>query len=112
MADECDRLQQQVSVMIFPEGTRSRDGELLPFKDGAFRLALEAGVPIVPLVVAGTRDAMAKGSFRFQRARVKVLPPIETAGLTVNDVVALRDRTRAVIADARRVLVLEMGGAS
>ena len=112
MADECDRLQQQVSVMIFPEGTRSRDGELLPFKDGAFRLALEAGVPIVPLVVAGTRDAMAKGSFRFQRARarVKVLAPSETSGLTVNDVVALRDRTRAVIAEVRRVLVLEMGG--
>ena len=114
MADARDRLQKKASVMIFPEGTRSRNGELLPFKDGAFRLALEAGVPIVPLVVAGTRDAMAKGSFRFQRARarVKVLAPIETVGLTVNDVVALRDRTRAVIAEARRVLVLEMGGAS
>ena len=88
MANARDRLHKQVSVMISPEETRSRDGELLPLKDGAFRLALEAGVPIVPLVVAGTRDAMAKGSFRFQRARarVKVLAPIETAGLTVNDV--------------------------
>ena len=88
MADARDRLQQQVSVIISPEGTRSRDGGLLPYEDVAFRLALEAGVPIVPLVVAGTRDAMAKGSFRFQRARVrvKVLAPIETAGLTVNDV--------------------------
>ena len=88
MADARDRLQQQVSVMISPEGTRSRNGELRPYEDVAFRLALEAGVPIVPLVVAGTRDAMAKGSFRFQRARarVKVLAPIETAGLTVNPV--------------------------
>ena len=61
MAEARDRMQKQVNVMIFPEGTRSSDGELLPFKDGAFRLALEAGVPIIPLVVAGTRDAMAKG---------------------------------------------------
>ena len=98
MANARDRLHKKASVMIFIEGTRSRDGELLPYEDGAFRLALEAGVPSVPLVVAGTRDAMAKGSFRLQRARarVKVLPPIETAGLTVNDVVALRDRPRAV----------------
>jgi 1-acyl-sn-glycerol-3-phosphate acyltransferase len=112
MAAARDRLKKRVSVMIFPEGTRSRDGELLPFKDGAFRLALEAGVPILPIVVAGTRNAMAKGSFQFQRsrARAKVLAPIETTGLTIDDVATLRDKTRDVIAEARRVLVREMEG--
>jgi 1-acyl-sn-glycerol-3-phosphate acyltransferase len=107
-----DRLSKKVSVMMFPEGTRSRDGELLPFKDGAFRLAIETQSPILPLVVAGTRDCMAKGTFRFQkaRARVKVLAPIDVAGLTMDDVGALRDRTRDVIAAARVELVRELEG--
>jgi 1-acyl-sn-glycerol-3-phosphate acyltransferase len=107
-----DRLAKRVSVMIFPEGTRSRDGELLPFKDGAFRLALEAGVPILPIAVAGTRACMAKGTFRFQRARAraKVLAPIETAGMTIDDLPTLRERTRTVIADARHALVRELEG--
>lgn len=106
-----DRVSKKVSVMMFPEGTRSRDGELLPFKDGAFRLAIETQSPILPLVVAGTRDCMAKGTFRFQkaRARVKVLAPIDVAGLTMDDVGALRDRTRDVIAAARVELVRELG---
>jgi len=101
---ECrDRLRKGVSVMIFPEGTRSRTGELLPFRDGAFRLAVEAGVPILPLAVVGTRDAIASGSFLFGRARaeVRVLPPIPTEGLTVSDVAALRERVRREITAAR-----------
>ena len=106
-----DRLAKRVSVMIFPEGTRSRTADLLPFKDGAFRLAIEAGVPILPIVVAGTRHAMAKGSFQFRRAHARcvVLEPIETTGMTLSDVPALRDRTRAVIDDARRALQRELG---
>ena len=105
-----DRIAKRVSVMIFPEGTRSRGTGLLPFKDGAFRVAIETGVPILPLVVAGTRRAMAKGSFRFQKAhaRVKVLDPIETAGLSLDDVGALRDRVRALIEGAHAHLLLEL----
>jgi 1-acyl-sn-glycerol-3-phosphate acyltransferase len=107
-----DRIGKRVSVMIFPEGTRSRGDGLLPFKDGAFRVAIETGAPVLPLVVAGTRRAMAKGSFRFQkaRARVKVLDPIETGGLTIADVGALRDRVRALIADAHAALLAELDG--
>jgi len=106
-----DRLAKKVSVMIFPEGTRSRTADLLPFKDGAFRLAIEAGAPILPIAVAGTRYAMAKGSFRFKRAhaRCRVLEPIETAGMTLDDVSALKTRTRAVIDDARHALMHELG---
>ena len=70
------------------------------FRDGAFRLAIDAGVPILPLVVVGTRDALIKHDWRFgySRAEVRVLEPIPTEGLTKNDVHELRDRARAVIA--------------
>ena len=107
-----DRLGKRVSVMIFPEGTRSKTDDLLPFKDGAFKLAIEAGAPILPIAVAGTRDCMAKGSFAFRRARAKarVLSPIPTTGLTKADVPALRDRTRDLIAAARRELQQELAG--
>ena len=109
--NECrDRLARRVSVMIFPEGTRSRTDELLPFKDGAFHLAIQARVPILPVAIAGTRYCMAKGSFAFRRAhaRARVLTPIATDGLTLADVAALRERTRATIDAARRVLQREL----
>jgi 1-acyl-sn-glycerol-3-phosphate acyltransferase len=112
MAAARDRLARRVSVMIFPEGTRSRSGEMLPFKDGAFRLAVETGTSILPLAVAGTRNAMAKGTFRFQRshARVRVLDPIDVTGLTLDDVPALRERARALIEEARVALARELRG--
>ena len=92
----------KVSVMIFPEGTRSRPGSMLPFKDGAFRLAVEAGVPILPLAVSGTGTALQKHDWRMGRsvAEVRILPPVETAGLGLADVPALRDRVRAAIVEA------------
>jgi 1-acyl-sn-glycerol-3-phosphate acyltransferase len=107
-----DRLERRVSVMIFAEGTRSRTDDLLPFKDGAFRLAIDSGVPILPIALAGTRDCMAKGSFAFRRARAKarVLAPISTEGLTRADVAGLRERTRDAIDAARRELQRELAG--
>jgi 1-acyl-sn-glycerol-3-phosphate acyltransferase len=104
------RLDRKVSVMIFPEGTRSNTGELLPFKDGAFRLAVENGLPILPMAVAGTRGAMKKGSLVFGRSRaeVRVLEPIPTEGLGVRDVPALRDRVRDLIQEARDRLTHEL----
>ena len=79
------------------------DAEALPFKDGAFRLAIDAGVPILPLVVCGTSTALRKHDWRVNpaRAEVRVLEPIETTGLTIADVPALRDRVRDLIAKAR-----------
>jgi len=99
-------LDNRVSVMIFPEGTRSRTSELLPFKDGAFRLAIEAGVPILPLAVSGTRTALPKNDWRFGRsvAEVQVLEPVETAGLTLAEVPALKGRVRDMIVRARDAL--------
>jgi 1-acyl-sn-glycerol-3-phosphate acyltransferase len=99
-------LARRVSVMIFPEGTRSATAEMLPFKDGAFRLAVDAGVPILPLALHGTGSALPKHDWRFNRSRatVRVLEPVETAGLGPDDVPALRDRVRELIDRARREL--------
>ena len=99
MKDCADRLDQRVSVMIFPEGTRSKTGEMGEFKDGAFRLAVDKQVPILPLVVHGTGTALRKHDWRFgvSNADVFVLDPIETAGLTRADVPELRDRVRGLI---------------
>jgi 1-acyl-sn-glycerol-3-phosphate acyltransferase len=99
--NECrDRLDKRVSVMIFPEGTRTRDGELQPFKDGAFRLAIEAGVPVLPLAVNGAYTALVKGDWRFgvSHAEVRVLQPISTEGMTKADVPRLRDQAHEAIA--------------
>jgi 1-acyl-sn-glycerol-3-phosphate acyltransferase len=107
---ECrDRLEKKVSVMIFPEGTRTRTGELQEFKDGAFRIAIQAGAPILPLAVHGARTALVTNDWRFgySHAEVRVLDPIPTEGLTDADVADLRDRTRAVIADALETMRAE-----
>jgi 1-acyl-sn-glycerol-3-phosphate acyltransferase len=109
-----DRLAKNVSVCVLPEGTRSPTADMLPFRDGAFRVAVELGLPILPVAVAGTRNAMAKGSFRFNRAtaEARVLEPIETAGLTKSDIPRLRDDVRESIRVARDQLRAELGIAS
>jgi 1-acyl-sn-glycerol-3-phosphate acyltransferase len=101
-----ERLNTKVSVMLFPEGTRSASGELGEFKDGAFKMAISNGVPVLPLAVHGTRAALIKHDWRFGlcRATVKVLDPIPTEGLSDDDVADLRDRVRAAISDARHDL--------
>ncbi|HEX2251018.1 MAG TPA: lysophospholipid acyltransferase family protein [Gemmatimonadales bacterium] len=101
-----DALRKRVSVMIFPEGTRSKTANLLPFKDGAFRLAIEAGVPILPLALWGTGTALPKHGWRFGRsaAEVRVLEPVETGGLTLADVPELKARVREMIVRTRDAL--------
>lgn len=92
-------LQDRCSVMFFPEGTRSRDGRVYGFTDGAFRLAIKAQVSILPLALDGTQEALPKNSWTFGGARVKlkVLPPISTAGLSAADTSMLREQVRGVI---------------
>lgn len=100
IAEMRNRLLAKTSVVIFPEGTRSEDGSLAPFREGGFRLAIELGVPIVPLAVRGTERALPKHSLTLHptSASVTVLPPIETAGLLPDDAPALAERARSAIA--------------
>ncbi|MCL2779208.1 MAG: 1-acyl-sn-glycerol-3-phosphate acyltransferase [Polyangiaceae bacterium] len=103
MMEECERaLRAGIPIMLFPEGTRSKDGKLLRFKDGAFHLAIKAGVPVLPIAIAGTREMRPKDSKWFGRARAcaKILEPLSTEGLGPSDVGALRDQCRDVIAAA------------
>ncbi len=90
-----------ISFMIFPEGTRSRTGELLPFKKGGFILALNAQVPVVPVAIKGARDAMRKGSpiIRPVTVRVRIGEPIETRGMTFEDRDELIARVRGRVAE-------------
>ena len=95
------------SAIIFPEGTRSPDGGLLPFKKGAFVAAIQLGVPIVPIVCKGTHELMPKGNYLSilpGNAELVVLEPIPTAGMTYEDRDRLRELVRARIAE-----VLECG---
>ena len=88
------------SFLIFPEGTRSRTGELLPFKKGGFIMAIKGQAPVVPVAIIGARHAMRKGSpwIRPVTVRVRLGPPIETAGLTLDDREALVQHVRDEVA--------------
>ena len=95
-----DGLRDGYSFLIFPEGTRSRTGALLPFKKGGFIMAVKAQAPVVPVAIKGARDAMKKGSLIIRPVRVTVSfgPPIETAGLAMDGRDALIARVRDAVA--------------
>jgi 1-acyl-sn-glycerol-3-phosphate acyltransferase len=94
-----ESLRSGNSFLIFPEGTRSKTDDLLPFKKGGFIMAIKAGAPIVPVAVQGGREAMRKGSaiIRPVTVSVRVGQPIETAGVSLDDRDALIVRVRAAI---------------
>ncbi len=102
MMDECRaHLARGTPVLLFPEGTRSPDGRLQPFKDGAFRLALDAGCPVFPIAISGTGDALPKHGLVLRghmEAVVRVLDPILPAAHP--SVEALKGATRDAIAAA------------
>ncbi len=73
MATACEKLGKGISVVVFPEGTRSMDGQLLPFKRGGFRLAEKAGVAIVPVTINGSGLLMRRGDWRLKPGTVEVV---------------------------------------
>jgi 1-acyl-sn-glycerol-3-phosphate acyltransferase len=104
-------------VLIFPEGTFTRDAGLRPFKLGAFRLACETGAPVVPLVIRGTRRAFRDGMWipRREAIELEVLEPLRPAGTTIGDIVRLRDAAADAMAarlDEPRLHVVPPGPAS
>lgn len=97
-------LVRGMSVLIFPEGTRSPTRDLLPFRNGAFRLAVETRTPVLPIALSGTRDAIRKGSLLFRPATavVRILEPVPVGGLGPDAVESLRDEVRDRIDAARK----------
>jgi len=89
-----------LSLIIFPEGTRSADGRLAPFKAGSFLLAIEAKLPIVPVSVDGTRLVMHKGELTTRPGAVRLTlhPPVETESLDVSAARDLAEQVRGVVA--------------
>jgi len=93
------RMKDGVSVMIFPEGTRSKDGSVQPFKKGGFVMAIQSGVPIIPVILRGTWPIMAKSSLRINPGDVEmeIGEPIDTSGYSMETKEELMDRVRDVI---------------
>lgn len=101
LAEAREKLERDhPTVILFPEGTRSPDGRLLPFKKGAFVLALQTGVDVVPAAIMGSREIMKKGSFLIYPGTVRIRfgDPIRVEGLEMGDRVGLTDTARAAVA--------------
>jgi 1-acyl-sn-glycerol-3-phosphate acyltransferase len=92
---------KNISLLIFPEGGRSHDGVTRPFKEGGAYIAIRAGVPVVPMVLIGTRDLLPYGAgiVLAGKATLRILKPIETSQLTLKDRGALTDRLHALIVE-------------
>ncbi|MBS2004672.1 MAG: 1-acyl-sn-glycerol-3-phosphate acyltransferase [Cyanobacteria bacterium SZAS LIN-5] len=109
MMDVCRTwLKKGCSIALFPEGTRSEDGEIHAFRDGAFRLAMDCGVQVVPIVIDGTFDLLPKGSttLNFRKhIRIKVLPPVDASafkGSSGDMRTAVREQMIAALAEMRK----------
>ena len=100
MNDAAKQICDGASVIIFPEGTRTPNGELQEFKKGGFLIAVKAQVPVVPVVIKGSFEVMAKGSLRINGGNIEmeVFPAIATAGLKNSDIDQLMAQVRQPIA--------------
>jgi 1-acyl-sn-glycerol-3-phosphate acyltransferase len=108
LAEAGARIRGGANILAYPEGTRSLDGRILPFKKGPFVVALKAGVPIIPVAIVGSGTCLPKGGFNLRAGtvRVKFGQPIPTAGLGDDD----RDRLMHQVRDAMIDLNLAIGG--
>jgi 1-acyl-sn-glycerol-3-phosphate acyltransferase len=103
-------LGEGASFMIYPEGTRSRTGDLLPFKKGGFIMAIKGQAPVVPVAIDGAREAMKKGSpiIRPVTVRLRFGEPVVTAGLTMED----RDRIISTVRSRIQTMLIDLRAAT
>lgn len=101
MVDAAQRIKEGTSVIIFPEGTRTPDGKLLPFKKGGFMIAVKAQVPIVPVAIQGSYELLPKGQIMVRSGQIDItiLPQVETVGLNGKDTDDLSGWLRSSLAD-------------
>lgn len=101
-------LADQIRLWVFPEGTRNQKGDLLPFKKGAFHLAVQAQVPIIPIVFSSYNSFYRRKEKEFTSGTItlKILPKIETKGLTADDVTSLSEQSYSIMRSA----FLELSG--
>lgn len=94
-----EKIRNGASVFFFPEGTRSPDGNLLPFKKGGFVMAIEAGVPILPITIAGGRTILPKGSIKINPGKMKIIihKPVPVDSYTYESREALVEHIREII---------------
>jgi 1-acyl-sn-glycerol-3-phosphate acyltransferase len=97
--DAVGKLREGATLIAFPEGTRSKDGTVGPFKAGALQVALEAGVPVVPVAIEGAGAILAPSGFRVRPGTIRVRfgAPIETAGMQAQDRNVIAQRAREAI---------------
>jgi 1-acyl-sn-glycerol-3-phosphate acyltransferase len=91
--------EHHLSILVFPEGTRSRDGKLLPFKKGSFVLAINTGLPILPVSLSGTRKISPDGERKLRKGRVKIKihPPISVESMELTDRTTLLEKTQRIV---------------
>lgn len=90
--------QRDLSVWVYPEGTRSNGRGLLPFKTGAFRMAIEAGVPIIPVVISTTHNKIDLNKYNNGTVLAEMLPPVDTSGLTTAQARTLAEQCHQLMA--------------
>ena len=105
-------LRRGLNMVIYPEGTRSTDGRLLPFKKGPFHLAMEAGVPVVPVTILGTAECWPKGTWAMRPGKATLIfhPPIDPAGFADRDelMAAVRQPIASALPEDRRDSAAEL----
>lgn len=94
--------EKRYSFLIYPEGTRSRDGKLLRFRRGGFFLAIEAGLPIVPVTMRGTQELMPRGTWRIRKGLVRIAfhEPVPVAGYSQETMSELMERVKTAVSSA------------
>jgi 1-acyl-sn-glycerol-3-phosphate acyltransferase len=106
--EACEKIRDGANILVYPEGTRSEDGRVMPLKKGPFVMAIQAGVPIVPVAINGAQHLLRRDSMVLQPARVDIVlgVPIPTAGLSHDDRAGLMEKVRSSLID----LHLSIGG--